>query len=184
MLLELASEELRATATSVPDRVKCAESLHGLAGSPAFQMTSAVCLDAPATLCLASSDSLRRELYYRSMKRVLRSLMLLLFLHLAVGGTDLACANHSGEPAASQPVATMVDHHAGHPAESRQHHHQGDTAPISQPCCSAMASCSLTIATLRADGTEGIASRREPPTSRDLTALSWASTPDTPPPRA
>ena len=143
-----------------------------------------VSLDAHATLCLVSSDNLRRELYYRSMNRVLRSLMLLLFLHLAVGGTDLACANHSAASAASQSAAAMVDHHAGHPGESRQHHHQSDTAPIGQPCCSAMASCSLTIATLRADGTEGIASRRQRPTSRDLAALSWATTPDTPPPRA
>ena len=158
--------------------------LHGLGGRPAFQLTLGVSLDAHATLCLVSSDNLRRELYYRSMNRVLRSLMLLLFLHLAVGGTDLACANHNGGSAASQSAAAMVDHHAGHPGESRQHHHQSDTAPIGQPCCSAMASCSLTIATLRADGTEGIASRRHRPTSRDLAALSWATTPDTPPPRA
>ena len=112
--------------------------------------------------------------------------MMVLLLHLTVGSVDIACANHE-ESAASQPVDSNANQHSNHPDEPEHHgthqHHHGEL-PGGQPCCSAMASCSLTIATSPAETNRELHSRHERPNSHMFGALSWSTTPDPPPPRA
>ena len=120
------------------------------------------------------------------MKRALSLVMMFLFLHLAVRSKDLECANHRADA-----VSTMagMDMHAGHHqadhGQTERHqagHHDGQSAG-DQPCCSAMASCSLSIAVAGTSTSLDELEYSARPLGRDHAALVRVTAPETPPPR-
>jgi len=124
------------------------------------------------------------------MRRPFGLFMMLLFLNLMLGSSELVCEKHGSERASSEP-AGMAMHHHGQPAHSEHtdqtshtgHQHQSGKLPLTEPCCPAMASCGLTAVTEAASGVSNLAVYEATPTSIAHALLSRATAPETPPPR-
>jgi hypothetical protein len=120
------------------------------------------------------------------MKRALALVMMFLFLHLSVGNKDLECANHSADSAST--MAGMDMHAGNHPADAQTEHHQAGhhdgRSTGDQPCCSAMASCSLSIAASDLESSLEELAFNARPLGREHSALVRVTAPETPPPRA
>ena len=124
------------------------------------------------------------------MRRPLGFFMMLLFLNLMLGSSELVCENHGSEQASSEP-AGMAMHHHGQPAHSEHtdhaghsgHQHQSGKAPITEPCCPAMASCGLTAVAEATSGVSTLAVHEATPISVAHALLSRVTAPETPPPR-
>ena len=105
-----------------------------------------------------------------------------MMFHLALVGSDFACAKHAQTSAASMPG---MPNHQGHPVQSHGEGTGDCHTPVTPDCCSAITSCSTTIGPVNNGVGAPMIGRREADTwgTRDV-GISRVIAPETPPPRA
>ena len=121
----------------------------------------------------------------RLLRVIRRATALLLgsfLLVLNVERADQSCARHS--TAAMAPHAGM-QHHADASGHSSGNGTEDCPAPAQSDCCSALATCSMTMAFERVMSSESIALRHDDVAQRPvITPHSRIRAPEPPPPRA
>jgi len=113
--------------------------------------------------------------------------MMLLLLHLTMGSSDFVCAKHGPESTMTMPAASahMVHHqNTSHGPQDVEGSEGGKRSIPQNPCCSAMASCSVSVAATPTADSSPRRVRRVVPPSTSHYALSRVVAPETPPPRA
>jgi len=117
------------------------------------------------------------------VRRALALLVVGTMLHLAMASADFACAQHAVVAAATP---SMPNHQP--PPHPTQSHGEGTGdchTPVSPNCCTAITSCSVTLAPVVVAAAAELAHSAIAPPPEPNTTGAWRSlAPETPPPRA